>query len=100
MIKLTIPKLGKRDFHTYMANRFPDAKPRMGAYVIGEEFAGAIVRHSHGRVFVVPTVPSWFGIALCMLGIGIFLWWINWSHDAEEIAGETAERISDDFGLK
>lgn len=100
MVTLTIPKLGKRDFHTYMAHRFPHAKKRMSGYVIGEEFSGAIIRHSRGRVLVLPTVPSWFGIALCVLGVGILLWWINWSHDAWEIATETAERISDDFDVK
>lgn len=100
MIQLTIPKLGKQDWHTYMGNRFPHAKKRMGGYVLGQEFAGVIVRHSRGRIVILPTIPSWFGIMLCMVGIGVILWWINWSANAEEIAEETAERIRDDFGLK
>lgn len=99
MIQLSIPKLGKRDWHTYMRARFPDAKPRLGAYVLGGEFAGVILRHSHGKIRVIPTVVSPLGILFFLASFGI-LWAILWHADASEIAGETAERIRDDFGLK
>lgn len=97
MIKLTIPELGKRDFRTYIQQRFPGAKPRLGGFVLGDQFAGVIIRKSLRGINIMPTIPSLLGILLVLLGPGILAWLAVWQWRAYGHAKRVSERISTDF---
>ncbi len=102
MIVVKLPRgIPSRDFHTYIARRFPDVRKRALGYVLGDGHAGVFISRTFtGGINIRPTVITPWAILWLLLGIGFLAWFLVWHAEAWKIATDTAEIVSDDFDGK